>query len=426
MRKVLISSFIGALLIVLGGIWFLYGNLEVDVKVPPSADILAAKETIKLSIETNKATPFTKIKVFIQQDNKTLTLYEGDLQNREIEEVIKTKEAGFKDGKAELIAELIFPFHKEIILKKEIVIDTTPPSIDIVEKPRRLIIGEPGVVAVKTSPDVDKVYVQLGKAKFYLLPFKGNIYKTIITAPLFLLKKPQNYYVIAIDKAGNIAERFLPIQIKLKKFHQRKIYFDKETLERIVLKFFPTPDNLLEKFQKINTKFRQEADKKLVEICKQSENRLYAKGRFLQLPGSEPTAYYGDHRYYYYNGKLIGESVHKGIDLAKYRHAPVVAANSGRVVFTGRITVYGNTIIIDHGYGVFTLYGHLNDFTVKVGEEVKKGQVIGHTDTTGLALGDHLHFGVLIWGYAANPLFFFDGHYLNYYFYKPLLKQISP
>jgi len=104
--------------------------------------------------------------------------------------------------------------------------------------------------------------------------------------------------------------------------------------------------------------------------------------------------------------------------LAKYRHAPVVAANDGRVIFTGRLKIYGNVILIDHGFGIITLYAHLNDFAVKVGDFVKRGQVIGHTDTTGLALGDHLHFGTLIWGYAANPLFFFDGRYLNYYLYR--------
>lgn len=426
MRKILLSSFVGALVIVLAAIWFLYGNLKVNIKLPPSADILAAEEKVKISIETNKEAPFTHIKIFLKQGNKTLTLYKGPLQTTEIEEIIKVKKAGFKNGKALLVAKLSLPFKEQTIFQKEILIDTTPPEIEVLDLPRRLIIGEPGIVSVKTSSDIAELYVKLGKAKFYFLPFEGNIYKTTITAPLFLLKHPENFYIIAVDKAGNTSEKFLPIAIRLKKFREVKINLDKNTLERIVLKFFPTPDNALKKFKKINTEFRREADKKLVEICSSSENKLMATGRFLQLPGSEPTSYYGDHRYYYYEGKLIGESVHKGIDLAKYRHAPVVAANGGKVIFTGKISVYGNTIIIDHGYGVFTLYGHLYDFKVKEGDIVKKGQIIGHTDTTGLALGDHLHFGVLIWGYAANPLFFFDGRYLNYYFYKPLSRKISP
>ena len=422
MRKVLLSSLTAALLIVFAGLWYLYGNLKVDIGIPPSAELLAAEETVSLDIRPNKTPPFAKLKVLLVQGNRTVELYNGDLAEKRLNVLVKAKEAGFKEGKAELIAEIELPFKREVVLRREIVVDTTPPQIVVVEKPRRLTIGEPGVVAVKASPDTETLYVEVGKARFPLIPEGGNLYKTVITAPLFLLKQPDNFYAVATDRAGNTAKVFLPIEVRVKRFRRVRINLDDKTLQRIVLKFFPTPDNALEKFRKINTEFRQSDERRLIEICSHSGGNLTAEGRFLQLPGSKPTAYYGDHRYYYYGGKLVGESVHKGIDLAKYRHAPVVAANGGRVVFAGHLKVYGNAIVIDHGYGVFTLYGHLNDFSVKVGDAVKKGQTIGHTDTTGLALGDHLHFGVLIWGYAANPIFFFDGRYLKYYLYNPLRK----
>lgn len=421
----LLSSLIAAFLIVLAGLWYLYGNLKVNIEIPPSAEILAAEETVSLNIQPNKEPPFAKLKIFLLQGNKTVELYSGDLEKKQLQVLVKAKEAGFRDGKAELIAEIELPFKREIVLKRELTIDTTPPQVAVLEKPHRLVIGEPGVVAVKASPDTSDIYVEVGKARFPFIPEGGNLYKTVITAPLFLLKQPDNFYLVATDEAGNTSKYFLPVEVRIKKFRKVKINLTDKTLQRIVLKFFPTPDNALEKFRKINTEFRQSDEERLVEICSQSVGNLTAEGRFLQLPGSKPTSYYGDHRYYYYKGKLVGESVHKGLDLAKYRHAPVVASNSGRVVFAGKLKVYGNAIVIDHGYGVFTLYGHMNDFSVKVGDTVKKGQIIGHTDTTGLALGDHLHFGVLVWGYAANPIFFFDGRYLKYYFYTPL-KKTSP
>ena len=422
MRRLILISFILALLVVGGALWYFYGNLKVNIDIPPSADKLAAEENIHLQIKPNKRPPLGKLEILLVQGNKTLTLYKGNIKCADIDILVKTKEAGFKNGEAQIVAYLELPFKREKIFQKEVYIDTVPPTISVLEKPRRLVIGEPGVVAVKTSPDTADIYVQLGEAKFKLLSTENGTYKTVITAPLFLLKSPANYFIIATDEAGNTAKVYLPIAIKPKKFRTVKIELTKEKLEEIVLKYFSSPDNLVEKFTQINTLFRAEDEEHIREICSNSEARLMAEKAFLQLPGSAPTAFYGDHRYYYYNGKLIGESVHKGIDLAKYRHAPVVAANNGRVIFTGRLKIYGNTVIIDHGFGVFTLYGHLNDFTVSEGEYVKKGQLIGHTDTTGLALGDHLHFGVLIWGYAANPIFFFDGYYLHYYFYNPLKK----
>lgn len=383
---------------------------------------MAAEESIHLSITPNKHLPFAKLEILLVQGNKKLQLYKGDLKKVDTTIVVKTKEAGFTDGKALIVAYLQLPFKREKVLQKDIYIDTVPPKVVVLEKPHRLVIGEPGIVAVKTSPDTADIYIELGKAHFKLLEVGNNTYKTVITAPLFLLKHPESYFVVAKDKAGNVSKVYLPIFLKPKKFRVVKIKLSQEKLKEIVLKFFPNPDNLVKKFEEINTLFRKEDENRIREICSSSTGKLMAEKAFLQLPGSMPTAYYGDHRYYYYNGKLIGESIHKGIDLAKYRHASVVAANNGKVIFVGSLKIYGNTVIIDHGFGVFTLYGHLNDFAVHEGEYVKKGQLIGHTDTTGLALGDHLHFGVLIWGYAANPIFFFDGYYLHYYFYKPLKK----
>ncbi|MGZ6231603.1 MAG: M23 family metallopeptidase [Syntrophales bacterium] len=74
--------------------------------------------------------------------------------------------------------------------------------------------------------------------------------------------------------------------------------------------------------------------------------------------------------------------------------------------------MYGNFVIIDHGFGFFTLYGHLNSIDVKKGQEVKKGDVIAHTGSTGLAGGDHLHFGMLIGGQFVNPQEWWDAHWI--------------
>jgi murein DD-endopeptidase MepM/ murein hydrolase activator NlpD len=418
MRRLLISSLLIAFLLLFIGAYYVIKNVKVKVELPESAELLSKDEVVDLKITTNWEVPVGSLEVYISQNGKDIKLYKGPIKTIEKKLEVRPLEVGFKDGPAKVITKLHLPLRDEIIFEKQILVDLTPPQIEIIRKPQRLIIGEPGVIEIKVSEPVSEIFIKLDNAKFPLLPVGNNTYKTVITAPLFLLKNPSQYYVEAYDLAGNSAERFLPILIRLKKFKEKKIVLSKEKLQQIVLKYFSKPENLVEQFKVINEKFRKEDESKLMELSQKSENHLYAEGRFLQLPGSKPTAWYGDHRYYYFEGKLISESIHKGLDLAKYRHAPVVAANNGRVIFVGKLKIYGKVVLIDHGFGVVTLYGHLNDYKVKPGDVIKKGQVIGHTDTTGLALGDHLHFGTLVWGYAANPIFFFDGHYLKYYFYR--------
>ena len=92
---------------------------------------------------------------------------------------------------------------------------------------------------------------------------------------------------------------------------------------------------------------------------------------------------------------------------------PRPAANAGRVLWTKYFGIYGNSVLIDHGYGLMTLYGHMNDFSVKPGQMVAKGQIIGHTDSTGLATGDHVHFSILLDGVEINPVDWWDAGWVK-------------
>jgi murein DD-endopeptidase MepM/ murein hydrolase activator NlpD len=123
-------------------------------------------------------------------------------------------------------------------------------------------------------------------------------------------------------------------------------------------------------------------------------------------------ALFGDKRKYQYQGKVVGESIHMGVDLASTTNAPVEAANNGIVAYAGYLGIYGNFVIIDHGFAFFTVYGHLNSIDVKKGQEVRKGDVMGHTGSSGLAGGDHLHFGMLVGGQFVNPQEWWDPHWI--------------
>jgi hypothetical protein len=317
MRKLLLTSLIASLFILSGGFYYVVKNVRVNVEIPPSADYLSKNEEMDLKISTNWELPFGTLEVYIEQNGKRITLYKGAIANIEETLIVKPQEVGFKDGPAKVIAKVKLPLREEVVFEKTITVDLTPPKVEVIQKPRRLIIGEPGVVEVKVSEPVKEIYIKLENAKFPLLPIGNGTYRTVIVAPLFLLKNPSRYYIEATDLAGNTSEKFLPILIRLKKFPKVKIKLSKETLERLVFKFFDKPENLVEQFKIINEEFRKEDETKLVELSEVSDNRLYAKGKFLQLPGSKPTAGYGEHRYYIYQGKVISEAFHKGICLYK-------------------------------------------------------------------------------------------------------------
>jgi murein DD-endopeptidase MepM/ murein hydrolase activator NlpD len=108
----------------------------------------------------------------------------------------------------------------------------------------------------------------------------------------------------------------------------------------------------------------------------------------------------------YRTDPVNGESgdFHPGLDIAGERGQPVYATASGRVTFAERHGTYGNLIVIDHGYGLETRYGHLQSFTVGKGDQVKRGDVIGRVGSTGRATGNHLHYEVLANGTLLNPL----------------------
>jgi len=114
-----------------------------------------------------------------------------------------------------------------------------------------------------------------------------------------------------------------------------------------------------------------------------------------------------------YGGKEVDQQVHLGFDLAVTAHAPVVAANSGKVLNASWLGIYGNCVIIDHGMGVQSLYGHLSSIAVKVGDLVEKSQPLGKSGMTGLAGGDHLHFTMLVNGQMVNPVEWWDEHWIQ-------------
>lgn len=98
-----------------------------------------------------------------------------------------------------------------------------------------------------------------------------------------------------------------------------------------------------------------------------------------------------------------GREFHKGLDIANFAGTPILATAAGKVVLAGKYMGYGNTVVIDHGYGIRTLYGHMRQILVKNGQLVKRGDLIGKMGNTGLSTGPHVHYSVMVENVPVDP-----------------------
>ena len=166
-------------------------------------------------------------------------------------------------------------------------------------------------------------------------------------------------------------------------------------------------------FLEVNGKLRAANAAQILALTARTAPTRLWNGPFVQLGNSKVEASFADYRTYVDKGKAIDEQVHLGFDLAATANTPVLASNAGTVLNASWLGIYGNCVILDHGMGVASLYGHLSSFDVKVGDTVTKGQLIGKTGQTGLAGGDHLHFTMLVGGHPVNPVEWWDPHWVQ-------------
>ncbi|EMD9891111.1 M23 family metallopeptidase, partial [Campylobacter jejuni] len=219
-------------------------------------------------------------------------------------------------------------------------------------------------------------------------------------------------FVIATDKAGNISKERIRYYFVNRKYRVSNINLTDKFLdgkiENLANQYAPKDNNLnrYEKFKFVNETLRNSNEKLIHEITsKVPEEKIdnFDLNLFLPLKNGMKVADFADHRYYSYNGQFVSDSYHMGLDLASVAQAPIISNNAGKVVFAAENGIYGLNLIVYHGFGVYSLYGHCSSKNVDLDEMINKQSIIGKTGTSGLALGDHLHFGVLVQGVETRP-----------------------
>ncbi|GAF79722.1 unnamed protein product, partial [marine sediment metagenome] len=305
-------------------------------------------------------------------------------------------------------------------VEKSLIIDTHPPEIEVISRAHNLTQGGAGLVIYSTSEDCRLSGIQVGDNFF---PGYAGYYNNPKIRMAFIglgyQQGPGTRILIkAVDEAGNTAKAGVRHHIRKKVFRNDDIRISDRFLNWKMPEFENTvtsesTGSLVDKFIKINRELRKANYHQITELAKKTATVKQWEGVFLRMPGSANQAGFADHRVYYYKGKVIDRQVHLGLDLASVTHAPVSAANSGVVIFSEFLGIYGKTVLIDHGFGLFSMYAHLNHSDVSQGQRVSKGETIGRTGSTGLAGGDHLHFGILIHNTFVNPIEWWDAAWIK-------------
>ena len=297
-------------------------------------------------------------------------------------------------------------------------LDTQPPRISVKTLPPSVRRG--GAAAIRYTIDEEVTQSGVLVAGYFVPGFlqKDGSYICFFPFPYTMtaVEYKNAVELTATDMAGNVTRSRLGLLAYERNFKSDTISISDNFLASVNSKLgylAPNAANQLEGYLYINNQVRAANVETLRALRKDTAAAMLWDGMFQRLPRSAARAGFGDHRYFTYQGKQVGESYHLGFDLASVRNAEVPAANNGRVVFTGELGIYGNLVVIDHGLGLMSLYSHLSEIHVKVGDVVQKGAIIAKTGSTGLAFGDHLHFGILVGGVEVTPLEWLDPKWIK-------------
>lgn len=412
--------------------FILFETEKPKVGIDKQISFLGSNVQIPLLVEDNKS-GLSSVVLEIEQDGKKKQLFNRTFQRKawfstagphQLKETVEidVRKSGVKDGKATLIVTArdfslngLFKGNETTLLLP-VTVDTKPPRVAVEHGQQYIRPGGSGIVTYTLSEPVVKHGVKIDDMFFpgYALN-KGNRFIAYIALP-WDNGKPEQTRVIAVDEAGNVGKAIFSMNLKKVPEKRDRINVGGGFLKKKIPEFeehYPElTGTMLEQYIFTNNEIRRRNAETIKEACRHPAPERFWHDKFIRMPGAG-RAGFADRRTYYYKGKAIDHQTHLGMDIASTARVAIKAANSGKVIFGEYLGIYGNTIILDHGQGVFSLYAHLSRIDTTLGALVAKNELIAHSGATGMAGGDHLHFSMLIHGIFVTPKEWWDQHWIN-------------
>jgi murein DD-endopeptidase MepM/ murein hydrolase activator NlpD len=314
----------------------------------------------------------------------------------------------------------------ESVRQLPVSVDLQPPYIEISTGLTYAKQGGSGAVAYRVSEPPARDGVQVGEHFFAGFPRLGGRDGERVALFAIPTDVSENAPVAVVveDAAGNTSRARWPLVVKRRRMPDANVTLKLGFLENVVPRFFDrnidSAEGLVAAFDEINTRVRGETEARVRGLLTDSATEFISDARLQQLRSSKVTSVFGERRTYFFEGRPVSSAIHYGYDLASFAAAPVTTAAAGRVVYAGKLGIYGNCVLVDHGLGLATLYGHLSRLDVAAGKWVEQGQRLGLSGDTGLAGGDHLHFAVLVGETYVDPLEWWDARWMQTHIYPRL------
>jgi murein DD-endopeptidase MepM/ murein hydrolase activator NlpD len=410
-----------------------------EISAEPSGGSIGRKKAVTVTV-TEPARGLTRVKAELVQGDRVETLAEKTLapppawsfwtrgtgREEMTLEIGRDAIKGLKAGQAtvRVTAEGVSawwsrsePTTQEVTFQVRL----TPPSLGVVSTFHFARQGGAEAVVYRVGESSVKDGVRAGDLWFpgYPLPGGGKEDRFALFAVPHDMADPSRVRLTAADDADNESQVTFIDQFNARRPIEADINLSDAFLNKVVPSIMSqTPEvadagGLVENFLAINRDLRKANAAALVELASKSKPQFLWSRPFLPMSNAKVMAPFAEERTYMYQGRTVDHQVHLGFDLAATRTVPVPSSNDGVVVMARYFGIYGNTVVVDHGYGLQTLYAHLSSIDVKEGQEVKRGETLGRTGDTGLAAGDHLHFSILLAGHPVNPQEWWDGHWIQ-------------
>jgi murein DD-endopeptidase MepM/ murein hydrolase activator NlpD len=304
-----------------------------------------------------------------------------------------------------------------------LVIDQRRPVLSIIANSYKIQKGGSAIVIFKADdPHMQSLKIETNFGKTFIAqPFmKEGYYASLVAWPV--QEQTFSATVVARDRAGNETKNAVPLRLKDHVYRVSNIELSDAFLDGKIAELANTyeqtagVDDRLEQFRIINEKVRADNEKIIHDVTSKVSKTMivdFAPQPFYPLVNGQKVADFGDHRIYSYKGKEnISNAYHMGLDLASVSMGAITTSNGGNVVFSEPNGIYGNLPILDHGFGLYTLYGHCSEVHVQKGDVASINQQIAKTGLSGYAMGDHLHFGILVQGIEVRPEEWMDAKWI--------------
>ena len=325
-----------------------------------------------------------------------------------------------QDGKATLTlnAKAGGAFGGSTHWERQIDVDTKPPIVSADAEQHYLYRGMADVATLNASGAYTSAGVRVGDQTFRAWPMPaGKPGMFSLFAFAWNMPLGTTPMVYASNAAGNDVTSPLTVVFPKREqpvYTQHQIQVTDQFMQKVLGELDPNGSGSpVDRFKKVNSEMRRANNRTLADLQFKTADHFLWTQPFMRQEHAAAEATFADVRSYMYQGAKIDEQVHLGYDLAVTQHVGVQASNDGIVVYAAPLGIYGNCIVLDHGYGLQTIYGHLSRIDVHLGDTIKRGQIMGLSGMTGMAGGDHIHFAMQLDGVQIDAKEWWDPHWIH-------------